>query len=80
MPFTLAYTIFSYVNQSCYSDGIFRQTQFYKFSGVFVLSLAATCFGHLQAILESVYFLFTIHLYLHYNWACHKRSLIVFYG
>jgi hypothetical protein len=37
----------------------------------FILSLAATCFGHLfghlQAILESVYFLFTL-MYLQYTY------------
>jgi hypothetical protein len=42
-----------------------------QFTGVFILSLAATCFGHLfghlQVILESAYFLFTL-LYLQYTY------------
>jgi hypothetical protein len=59
----------------CYSVGIFRQTQLLQFSDVFIVYLA-TCFGHLfghlQAILEGVYFLYynithILHLYLYYN-------------
>jgi hypothetical protein len=43
----------------CYSVGIYRQTQLVQYSGVFIVYLA-TCFGHLfghlQAVLEGMYF------------------------
>jgi hypothetical protein len=46
----------------------------------FILSLAATCFGHLfghlQAILESVYFLFTL-LYLQYTYTYTTTTTVI---
>jgi hypothetical protein len=51
-----------------------------QFTGVFILSLAATCFGHLfghlQAILESVYFLFTL-LYLQYTYTYTTTATVI---
>jgi hypothetical protein len=53
----------------CYSVCIFRQTQLYNLL-VSLFVYLATCFGHLfghlQANVEGVYFLFTLlHLYLY---------------
>jgi ABC-type multidrug transport system permease subunit len=67
----------------CYSVGMFRQTQLYNLL-VSLFVYLATCFGHLfghlQAILEGVYFLFTLlHLYTATRPVI-SDLLFVFYG
>jgi hypothetical protein len=51
-----------------------------QFTGVFILSLAATCFGHLfghlQALLESVCFLFTL-LYIQYTYTYTTTTAVI---
>jgi hypothetical protein len=60
----------------------------YRFTGVFILSLAATCFGHFiwpssgylrDCVFYPIYIItIYIYIYLYYNYNSYERSLIVF--